>query len=176
MLTFIIGGARSGKTALAQSLCRPGSRVVYVATLRAEDDEMRQRIRRHQSSRPAAWCTIEEPLAIAAAVRRASSEFDSIVLDCLTLWLSNLCWEHRACDAEELERRALAEAEDLVRGASAGACHLIVVSNEVGCGIVPENAVARAFRDLQGFVNQRVARAADEVWQTVAGIPVRIKG
>jgi len=175
MLTFIIGGARSGKTALAQSLCRPESRVAYVATMRAEDDEMRQRIRRHQSFRPTAWCTIEEPLAIASAVRRASGEFDSIVLDCLTLWLSNFCWEHRACDAEELERRALAEAEDLVRGASAST-QLIVVSNEVGCGIVPENAVARAFRDLQGWVNQRVARAADEVWQTVAGIPVRIKG
>jgi adenosylcobinamide kinase/adenosylcobinamide-phosphate guanylyltransferase len=175
MLTFIIGGARSGKTALAQSLCRPESRAVYLATLRAEDDEMRQRIRRHRSTRPTEWSTIEEPLAIASAVRRASSEFDSIVLDCLTLWLSNFCWEHRACDAEELERRVLAEAEDLVRACD-GACHLIVVSNEVGCGIVPENAVARVFRDLQGFVNQRVARAADEVWQTVAGIPVRIKG
>lgn len=174
MLTFIIGGARSGKTALAQSLCRPQSRVVYLATLRAEDDEMRQRIRRHRSNRPAAWSTIEEPLAIAAAVRRASLEFDSIVLDCLTLWLSNFCWEHRDCDAGELERRALAEAEDLVQ-ARANA-HLIVVSNEVGSGIVPENAVARAFRDLQGWVNQAVARAADEVWQTVAGIPVRIKG
>ena len=174
MLTFIIGGARSGKTALAQSLCRPQSRVVYLATLRAEDDEMRQRIRRHRNNRPATWCTIEEPLAIAAAVRRASLEFESIVLDCLTLWLSNFCWEHRACDAEELERRALAEAEDLIE--ARGNAHLIVVSNEVGSGIVPENAVARQFRDLQGWVNQRVAAAADEVWQTVAGIPVRIKG
>ncbi len=175
MLTFIIGGARSGKTALAQSLCRPESRVAYIATMRAEDDELRQRIRRHRSSRPTAWLTIEEPLAIAAAVRRASIEFDSIVLDCLTLWLSNFCWEHRDGDAEELERKALAEAEDLGR-ACGNACHLIVVSNEVGCSIVPENALARSFRDLQGWVNQTVARAADEVWQTVAGIPVRIKG
>ncbi|HTP86421.1 MAG TPA: bifunctional adenosylcobinamide kinase/adenosylcobinamide-phosphate guanylyltransferase [Bryobacteraceae bacterium] len=174
MLTFIIGGARSGKTALAQSLCRPESRVAYLATMRAEDDELRARIQRHRSHRPATWTTIEEPLAVASAVRRASREFDSIVLDCLTLWLSNLCWEHRACDAEELERRALAEADDLVQ--SRAHAHLIVVSNEVGSGIVPENAVARQFRDLQGFVNQHVARAADEVWQTVAGIPVRIKG
>jgi adenosylcobinamide kinase/adenosylcobinamide-phosphate guanylyltransferase len=173
MLTFIIGGARSGKTALAQSLCRPESRVAYLATLQAEDDEMRQRIRRHRSSRPAAWCTIEEPLAIAAAVRRASLDFDFIVLDCLTLWLSNFCWEHRACDAEDLEARALAEMEALVQ--PGGGARLIVVSNEVGCAIVPENPVARAFRDLQGFVNQAVARVADEVWQTVAGIPVRIK-
>jgi len=174
LLTFIIGGARSGKTALAQSLCPPESRVVYVATMRAEDDELRQRIRRHRSNRPTGWSTIEEPLAIAAAVRRASVEFDSIVLDCLTLWLSNFCWEHRECDAEELERRALAEAEDL--GRACGGAHLIVVSNEVGCSIVPENALARSFRDLQGWVNQTIARAADEVWQTVAGIPVRIKG
>ena len=173
MLTFIIGGARSGKTALAQSLCQPESRVVYLATLRAEDDEMRQRIRRHRSNRPAAWCTIEEPLAIASAVRRASLEFDFIVLDCLTLWLSNFCWKHRDYDPEELERRALTEVKDLVQAGSSA--HLIVVSNEVGCAIVPENPLARAFRDLQGFVNQAVARAADEVWQTVAGIPVRIK-
>jgi len=174
MLTFIIGGARSGKTALAQSLCRPYARVVYLATLRAEDDEMRERIRRHRGTRPPEWSTIEEPLAIAAAAGRASGEFDAIVLDCLTLWLSNFCWEHRACGAEELERRALGEADELA-GARGGA-HLIVVSNEVGSGIVPENAVARQFRDLQGWVNQRVAAAADEVWQTVAGIPVRIKG
>jgi len=175
MLTFIIGGARSGKTALAQSLCRAGARVVYLATLRAEDDEMRERIRRHRSARPTEWSTIEEPLAIAEAVRRASGEFDAIVLDCLTLWLSNFCWEHRGCDAEEIERRALAEADELA-GARGSAGHLIVVSNEVGSGIVPENAVARQFRDLQGWVNQRVAAAADEAWQTVAGIPVRIKG
>ncbi|MGD0617493.1 MAG: bifunctional adenosylcobinamide kinase/adenosylcobinamide-phosphate guanylyltransferase [Bryobacteraceae bacterium] len=173
MLTFIIGGARSGKTAVAQSLCQPDSRVAYLATLQAEDDEMRQRIRRHRSSRPAAWCTIEEPLAIAAAVRRAAPEFDFIVLDCLTLWLSNFCWEHRDYDTEKLERGVLAEVKDL--GQAGGNAHLIVVSNEVGCSIVPENPVARAFRDLQGFVNQAVARAADEVWQTVAGIPVRIK-
>jgi adenosylcobinamide kinase/adenosylcobinamide-phosphate guanylyltransferase len=173
MLTFIIGGARSGKTALAQSLCQPESRVAYLATLQADDDEMRQRIRRHRSSRPPAWCTIEEPLAIAAAVRRAAPKFDFIVLDCLTLWLSNFCWEHRACDTEALEARALAEMEALV--CACGNAHLIVVSNEVGCAIVPENPVARAFRDLQGFINQAVARAADEVWQAVAGIPVRIK-
>jgi len=175
MLTFIVGGARSGKTALAQSLCRADARVVYIATLRAEDDEMRERIRRHRAARPAEWSTIEEPLSIAAAVRRASGEFDAIVLDCLTLWLSNFCWEHRGCDAEEIERRALAEADELAR-ACGGARKAIVVSNEVGSGIVPENAVARQFRDLQGWVNQRVAAAADEVWQTVAGIPVRIKG
>jgi len=174
MLSFIIGGARSGKTALAQSLCPPDSRVAYVATMRAEDDELRERIKRHRSSRPTVWTTIEEPLAIAAAVRRASREFDSIVLDCLTLWLSNFCWEHRASDAGELERRALDEADDLVQ-ACAGT-YLIAISNEVGCGIVPENALARSFRDLQGFVNQKIARAANEVWQTVAGIPVRIKG
>jgi adenosylcobinamide kinase / adenosylcobinamide-phosphate guanylyltransferase len=173
MLTFIIGGARSGKTALAQSLCQADSRVAYLATLQAEDDEMRQRIRRHRSSRPAAWCTIEEPLAITAAVRPAATEFDFIVLDCLTLWLSNFCWAHRDRDAEELERGVLAEVKDLVQ--AGGNAHLIVVSNEVGCAIVPENPVARAFRDLQGFANQAVARAADEVWQTVAGIPVRIK-
>ena len=175
MLTFIVGGARSGKTALAVSLCRADARVAYLATLRAEDDEMRERICRHRASRPAEWSTIEEPLSITAAVRRASAEFDAIVLDCLTLWLSNFCWEHRDCDAGELERRALAEADELVR-ACGGARHVIAVSNEVGSGIVPENAVARQFRDLQGWVNQRVAAAADEVWQTVAGIPVRIKG
>lgn len=173
MLTLVIGGARSGKSRCAQSLCAEGARVTYIATARIEDDEMRARIARHRKDRPAGWLTVEEPLAIADAVRVHAPEMDFILLDCLTIWLSNFSWERRHCSAEELERVASEEIACLL---AASACsHLVVVTNEVGNGIVPESAVGRSFRDLQGLVNQQMARAADFVYLTVAGIPVPIK-
>src|SRR5947209_3006171 len=102
MLTLVIGGARSGKSRFAQSMCT-GGRVVYVATARAEDEEMRAKIGRHRGDRPAAWVTVEEPLAIAEAVARHVADADFILLDCLTVWLSNFCWEWRDHSARELE-------------------------------------------------------------------------
>lgn len=173
MLTLVIGGARSGKTRYAQSLCASARRVAYLATARAEDEEMRARIARHQSDRPAAWSTIEEPLALAAALRRASTETEVILVDCLTVWLSNLCWDLRDHAAPEIERAALAEIDAIE--AAARVCDVVLVSNEVGGGIVPDNPLARLFRDMQGLVNQRAAAAAQRVFLTVAGIAVRIK-
>jgi adenosylcobinamide kinase/adenosylcobinamide-phosphate guanylyltransferase len=174
MLTLVIGGARSGKSRFAQSLCPLDNRVVYVATARAEEDEeMRIRIERHRQSRPAHWQTVEEPLALAAAVSGALACARTIVIDCLTVWLANLLWENSGCPPAALESLALSEIENL---ASMAAAHeLIVVSNEVGGGIVPENPVARQFRDLQGFANQRCAALADRVYLTVAGIALPIK-
>ena len=173
MLTLIIGGARSGKTRYAQSLCSPALRVAYVATARPEDEEMLARIERHRTDRPGRWKTIEEPLALAAAIRRASPEAEVILIDCLTVWLSNLCWELRDKAAAEIECAALAEIDGIATAAEK--CHVILVSNEVGGGIVPDNPVGRSFRDLQGLVNQRAAAAAQRVFLTVAGIPLRIK-
>ncbi len=173
MLTLIIGGARSGKTRYAQSLCSPALRVAYVATARPEDEEMLARIERHRGDRPGGWKTIEEPLALAAAIRRASPEADVILIDCLTVWLSNLCWELRDEAAAEIECAALAEINRIA--AAAEKRHVILVSNEVGCGIVPDNPVGRSFRDVQGLVNQRAAAAAQRVFLMVAGIPLRIK-
>jgi adenosylcobinamide kinase/adenosylcobinamide-phosphate guanylyltransferase len=173
MLSLVIGGARSGKSRFAQTLCSQAARVVYLATARPEDAEMAARILRHREARPAHWTTVEEPLGIAAAVERYGRECDVLLLDCLTLWLSNFCWEHRDLPPAAMERAALAEVARLAT-ASAG-CHAVLVTNEVGCGLVPEAPLGRVFRDLQGFVNQQVACSADWVYHVVAGIAVPIK-
>jgi len=173
MFSLVIGGARSGKSAFAQSLCAGAPRVVYLATARAEDAEMAARIQRHRSARPAHWVTIEEGLDVASAVERHAATCEFILLDCLTLWLSNLCWEHK--DAPDDVVLGLATRE-LVRMQTASApCHVVIVTNEVGCGLVPESSLGRSFRDLQGWVNQEAARSADWVHHVVAGIPVAIK-
>jgi adenosylcobinamide kinase / adenosylcobinamide-phosphate guanylyltransferase len=172
MLTFVLGAARSGKSRFAQSLCS-APRVAYIATARAEDDEMRLRIARHRQNRPEHWLTIEEPLDLAAAARQAAARVDIILIDCLTVWLSNLMWQQRDQLLEQIEACAQSQMDQLAGLSSER--DLIVVSNEVGAGIVPENELARRFRDLQGFVNQRCAARADRVFLTVAGIPVPIK-
>jgi adenosylcobinamide kinase/adenosylcobinamide-phosphate guanylyltransferase len=150
------------------------ARVTYVATYRSGNDpEMAQRIERHRAARPAAWLTVEEPLAVADAVERASRDCDAVLVDCLTIWLSNLLWEHRGAAIRSVEETAAAELSRLA--AVASRCDVILVSNEVGSGVVPEHPVARAFRDLQGFVNQSAAEAADQVLLAVAGLPLYLK-
>jgi adenosylcobinamide kinase/adenosylcobinamide-phosphate guanylyltransferase len=173
MLSLVIGGARSGKSRFAQSLGVNAARVVYIATARSEDAEMTARIAKHRQARPAHWVTIEEPLAIGHAIERHSADCDFLLLDCLTLWLSNFCWEHRDTGDENIEAAALREVTR-VAAASVGS-NVVLVTNEVGCGLVPESPVGRRFRDLQGWVNQEAARAADWVHHVVAGIPVAIK-
>jgi adenosylcobinamide kinase/adenosylcobinamide-phosphate guanylyltransferase len=176
MLTLVIGGARCGKTQFAQSLCQAGQRVCYIATARADDDEMCARIARHRRHRPAQWLTIEEPLQIAHAAERMSG-CDFLLLDCLTIWLSNFSWEHREL-AQEQGEDALADAakSELAKlFAAAPSSHLVIVTNEVGYGLVPDTPVGRLFRDLQGWLNQDAARAADFVYHVVAGIPIAIK-
>ena len=173
MLTFVIGGARSGKSHFAQSLCLEAARVAYIATAVADDDEMRNRIARHRAARPAGWHTIEEPLAVAESLARIAPECDVVLIDCLTVWLSNFCWSHRDLPPDALEACTLATVERILAASAGG--NVVAVSNEVGCGIVPETPVGRLFRDLQGIVNQRFARAADTVYHLVAGIPTRIK-
>jgi adenosylcobinamide kinase / adenosylcobinamide-phosphate guanylyltransferase len=173
MLTFVLGGARSGKSLFGQSLCGTARRVAYLATALPQDEEMRARIARHRLDRPSTWATFEEPMEIANVVDQEVLSFDIILLDCLTLWLSNWCWECRGQAIEQLEGSVLGEIERLSMASEKG--HLITVSNEVGCGIVPASIIGRQFRDLQGMVNQRVAGAAQTVYQMVAGIPVLIK-
>jgi len=173
MLTLILGGARSGKSRFAQSLCGTAKRVAYLATALPQDEEMRARISRHRLDRPSTWTTFEEPLGLANLVDQQAVCFDMILLDCLTLWLSNWCWEYRSQAIEQRERSALEEMERL--STASRNTHLIAVSNEVGCGIVPATILGRQFRDLQGMVNQRVASAAQTVYQMVAGIPVLIR-
>jgi adenosylcobinamide kinase/adenosylcobinamide-phosphate guanylyltransferase len=173
MLTLILGGARSGKSRFAQKLAARAPRVCYVATLVPGDDaEMQARTARHRAARPASWRTVEEPLALADAVELASRESDVVLVDCLTLWLSNLSWEHRSEPArlEDSIQSQLRRIADAARSRC-----IILVSNEVGSGTVPESPVARAFRDAHGFLNQRVAEAADEVILVVAGLPLYLK-
>jgi len=173
MLTLILGGARSGKSRFAQSLCSTSSKVAYIATARIEDEEIRARVNRHRLERPSNWVTVEEPLAVGKAILTSVHEYDFVLLDCLTLWLSNLAWEHRTDSPEILEQ---AVSEEVTQLASASeTTQLIVVSNEVGCGIVPASPVGRQFRDLQGWANQQIAGQAQIVYQMVAGIPVVVK-
>jgi adenosylcobinamide kinase/adenosylcobinamide-phosphate guanylyltransferase len=180
MLTLILGGSRSGKSRYAQSLCGHSEQVVYIATARAgevdSDLEMRDRVARHRADRPANWRTVEEPLDLPRAVREASVEA-VLLIDCATLWVSNLMWEYRGQTAAAQEKLILAHVDDLILASwrSEDAGEIIIVSNEVGGGLTPEHPVGRAFRDLQGFANQRLARAADKVVFIIAGLPLPLK-
>lgn len=167
---FITGGARSGKSAFAEKIAGglAGKRA-YIATAQALDPEMVSRIERHRKRRGDAWDTYEEPLAVAELVRKLSSRYRVLLLDCLTLWLSNVI--ARSDD----DARIAQQVAELTSSISAFEGVLLIVSNEVGLGIVPDNPLARRFRDLAGFLNQRVAAIADEAYLLTAGIPMKIK-
>lgn len=166
-LTFVIGGARSGKTsyALAQAQARPAQRLVMIATAEALDEEMASRIARHREERGQAWTTIEAPLALVSAVNKLQPG-DVAVIDCLTLWLSNLL-------LGELDVEAAVE--ELNQALVASPAEIIVISNEVGQGIVPDNPLARRFRDEAGRMHQAIAGVADRAVLVVAGLPVTLK-
>lgn len=167
-LIFLLGGARSGKSALAVRLAsRFSSPVVVVATAEARDEEMRERIRRHRVERPAQWRTVEEPVELAAAIGGAPPEA-CVVVDCLTLWTSNLLERGWAADAIE------SEAERTAAVTAARSSPTIVISNEVGLGIVPATRVGREYRDLLGQVNAIFAQAAEESLLVVAGRLTRL--
>ncbi len=183
-LVLILGGARSGKSSIAEKLAeRSGGRVTFVATAEAWDDEMRRRIQRHRAERPAGWRTVEEPIALAEAVQAAAPESDTILVDCLTLWVSNkLCQvnldvppEERRAVEEQLERELEQTAARLVEAARSTGATLLLVSNEVGLGLVPDNRLGRVYRDLLGLLNRRLAADADRVLLMVAGLPVDVK-
>jgi len=170
-IVLVLGGVRSGKSRYAQDFATHGKRVAFLATGQACDDEMRDRIARHRAERPAGWTTIEAPVALEDALAQCGDgQFDTIVVDCLTIWTANLM-EHEASDSD----RVLAHADRLARLLRGFSGSVILVSNEVGGGIVPENEMGRLYRDLLGGVNQRIAAAADEVILMVAGCPLMIK-
>ena len=164
-LTLVLGGARSGKSAHAERLIGElAPPWTYIATAQAFDDEMRERIAHHQSRRDQRWRTVDAPLELAAALNGAGE--GPVLIDCLTLWLTN----HMLVGHDlEVECQRLVEVLARPRGT------WFVVSNEVGMGIVPENALARRFRDEAGRLNQQVAAIADRVMLTVAGIPIKVK-
>jgi adenosylcobinamide kinase/adenosylcobinamide-phosphate guanylyltransferase len=168
-LVLVLGGARSGKSAFGLKLAgeMPG-RKRYIATAEPFDEEMADRIARHRAERAAEWVTIEEPTNIAAVVR-GTERAGVMLIDCLTLWLSNLLGTGLDDSA------VLAEIEGLAGALAETPSSVVAVSNEVGSGIVPDNALARRFRDMAGVVNRRMAEAASEVYLLTAGIPLKLK-
>ena len=172
-LIFITGGARSGKSTLAVELAKKSNgKVAFIATAQAGDDEMKKRILLHKQERPQGWSTIEEPANVAVAIDSAY-ECDTVIIDCITLLLSNLICE---CDNLDETQWILDEIKKLVESAKRFNGTVIIISNEVGMGIVPENKLAREYRDLAGKANQIIASAADQVYVCFSGIPVLIKG
>lgn len=166
-LILITGGAKAGKSNFAKKLAEAmgGGAVSFMATAEPLDPEMRKRIARHQAERPASWETLEEPLELPQALLAARHTV--VLLDCLTLWVSNLLMAKRDVEAA---------AENLLAAHAKTSKALLVVTNEVGLGIVPDNPLARAYRELLGTANQRLAEKADKVYLLVSGIPVQIKG
>lgn len=166
---LITGGARSGKSsfALTEALKIAGGKA-FIATAEATDDEMKERINRHKRDRGNGWKTFEEPVAIARLIKEIDGRYPVIVIDCLTLWLANVMMS--GLDAEKETGRLMTALRALKKS------RVFIVSNEVGMGIVPENELARRFRDMAGRLNQRVAEVSGEVYVTLSGIPVKIKG
>ena len=167
-IILITGGARAGKSQYAERRAvEMGGRPLYVATAEANDEEMAQRIAEHRNRRGTQWRTIEEPLELSEALLAECGRTDCALVDCLTLWISNLLIRH--------DKHASEKVEELIEKLPELNFHLVFVTNEVGSGIVPDNPLARKFRDLAGWTNQRMAQAANEVILMVAGIPVLVK-
>lgn len=191
-IIFITGGARSGKSRFGLKLAEERLRAqqlllsppidlqplkAYIATAQALDEEIKERIERHKQQRGKDWHTVEEPVDIVRALNELR-DYPLILLDCLTLWISNLMLnnldiEKEICRFLDAIKSSVSSEQSAVNSLSSA---IIIVSNEVGMGIVPENELARRFRDLAGIVNQRVAEIANEVYFMVSGIPVKIKG
>ena len=173
MVELVLGGARSGKSNFAESRLSQALTVTYIATIDAaqNDAEMAQRILRHQQDRPAHWQTVEAPHDVPGAIARCKTE--AILIDCLTGYLANGLMA--AADTSDGIDAVADDVQQLVDAVQAYSGRLVIVSNEVGFGVVPDNALARRFRDAVGYAHQRIASVADYVWLLVAGIPTEIK-
>jgi adenosylcobinamide kinase/adenosylcobinamide-phosphate guanylyltransferase len=165
-VTLVLGGARSGKSVFAESLVGAAPMPVYLATAEAGDDEMAARIAVHRARRGDTWMTVEEPLALPAALRRTAVPGRAVLVDCLTLWLGNLMGAGRD---------VAAETADLIRTLDDLGAPVVLVANEVGLGVVPATPLGRAFRDHAGRLNQAVAGTADRVVFMAAGLPLALK-
>jgi adenosylcobinamide kinase/adenosylcobinamide-phosphate guanylyltransferase len=168
-IVLITGGARSGKSRYAEERAREsGTRRLFLATAEAKDEEMARRIAEHRERRGKEWITVEEPIELKSQLLRYRGQVDCALVDCLTLWLSNLL-------LRQDEEAAVKRIDELVDALKLLDFHIFFVTNEVGSAVVPDNALARKFRDLVGLANQRLAEAADEVILMVAGLPMIVK-
>jgi adenosylcobinamide kinase/adenosylcobinamide-phosphate guanylyltransferase len=170
-VTLVLGGVRSGKSRWAQELAAEAARVAYVATAQPRDAEMTEKIPRHRAERPIYWCTFEEPLELGRVIAEHAPAFDVMLIDCLTVFVANL-QEAAVADPVRMARRI----EDLLQALRALPTLVVLVSNEVGSGVVPPYPAGRRFRDALGELNQRVAGIADNVVLLVAGLPLALKG
>ncbi|HEX2229337.1 MAG TPA: bifunctional adenosylcobinamide kinase/adenosylcobinamide-phosphate guanylyltransferase [Candidatus Binatia bacterium] len=168
-MILVTGGARAGKSLYAEARAEgSGQKRVYIATAEAKDEEMSRRIAEHRNRRGHLWVTIEEPENLPETLLSQRAQTDVVLVDCITLWLSNLLLRHSA----ESAARRVDELAEILPGLD---FHVILVTNELGWGIVPDNALARQFRDLAGWANQRIASVANEVVLMVAGVPMIVK-
>jgi len=182
-LYMFLGGARSGKSTLAEKLaCHLSGRlrlpVCYIATMAVIDDETEARVNEHRARRPAEWETVEEPYRVGTAIaERAARGACVFVVDCLTVFVSNwvLRFEQDQLSEQEMAAKTLEQVEELIQATSSSGCYVILVSNEVGMGVVPPYPLGRCFRDIAGWANQRVAAAAQAVYAVIAGIAVDVK-
>ena len=185
-ITFVLGGARSGKSAFAEDLAKKYNDVVYIATAEAKDDEMRERVQIHRARRPFNWKTIESPYYVDRVVSELNGKAGLVFIDCITLYITNMflsseitnsagCSDMKTMDLNQRQNHIMAEINKLSQVCRESSSDVIVISNEVGLGIVPDNALSREFRDIAGCANQSLAGEADEVYFVVAGIAQRIK-
>lgn len=178
MIVLVTGGARSGKSTFAENLYKDKKDVVYIATSKALDEEMKERIRRHRQSRPDYWRTFEGNYSLTKAL----GEEKNYLLDCITVLTSNIMFDMtKDLDTipqkiqEEVEEKVYIELYNLIEAIRKKGYNLVMVTNEVGYSLVPENHIGRVFRDIQGRINQKVAALSDEVYLVCCGIPVKIK-
>ena len=176
-ITLVTGGARSGKSAFAERrVAALAQQVGYIATAQAWDEEMRLRIDIHQQRRPASWKTFEAPCQAAAVLEQAATETKAILFDCLTMFVTNcMCQAEFPTEPEAGQRYIAKETKELLLAARQAPCPVVFVTNEVGLGIVPDNAMSRAFRDYAGWVNQQVAAQAQQVFLVVSGLAVDVR-
>ncbi len=179
---LITGGARSGKSRMAEEMAMNSEGVVYVATALPIDDEMRQRIRRHRQRRPSCWTTVEKYRDLGGVIRENVGA-EVILVDCITVMITNILmdieidWnDPSSSDLERAEGEVMREADGIIGAADGFTGRIILVTNEVGMSLVPEYPLGRVFRDIAGSVNQRLAEACDRVYLMVSGIPLKIKG
>ena len=172
-IIFVIGGCRSGKSRQALELAEklPAQNHIFVATCVPYDDEMKDRVKRHQDDRGEHWQTVEEPILLSEVLENYTSPENVVLIDCLTLWVNNILMDMSTPDMNRIDHHI----QKLVQSLALSPGTVILVSNEVGSGIVPENNLARFFRDATGFTNQSIAAVATSVIWMVAGIPVKIK-